>query len=435
MAFEKFKEDWEDMDPKWRTVILAIVAAGVVVVGYKATRNDHRDNSSPPLVDTSTSAPAPGTDGTKNDPAFHLNVLPTSNRNQGLEDLQTQIQSLSEEVTRLKSGADVTHTVSAPVGSANEGNDTSASIVTHRKAATEETPPVDLNQALPPPSVSFEQPGFADKTRPARQAADATDPVSAQTPATPKMKVWAAEPASVNASAAKTAPGPAIPVNSALEAVMLSGVNARPSGAIGGAVGSVNTANNVGAPFVTRIKGDAILPNGWKIGDLGDCFLSGSAVAILSTERAYAVAENLSCIDKNGEIFEAPVKAYALDVDGTLGIAGKVVSKQGSLLLQTALTGMASGLGAALTPSTLPSYNSNATSGSTTGIQYPNAGLVAYTAVGQGINQAAAQLSRFYLEYAREIFPVVEVVSGTRVTWVFKETVELKKRSHPGSSS
>jgi conjugal transfer pilus assembly protein TraB len=115
-------------------------------------------------------------------------------------------------------------------------------------------------------------------------------------------------------------------------------------------------------------------------------------------------------------------------VDGTLGIAGKVVSKQGALLLQAALTGMASGLGAALAPSAIPAYNSNAVSGSTTGVQYPNPAAVAQTAVGQGINQAASQLSKFYLDYAKETFPVVEVVSGTRVTWVLKETVELKRQ-------
>ena len=88
---------------------------------------------------------------------------------------------------------------------------------------------------------------------------------------------------------------------------------------------------------------------------------------------------------------------------------------------------MASGLGAALAPTSLPSYNSNAVSGQSQGYQLPNAGLIADSAVGQGINSAAGQLSKFYLEFAREIFPVVEVVAGTRVTWILKESIELKK--------
>jgi len=244
------------------------------------------------------------------------------------------------------------------------------------------------------------------------------------------MKEWIAEPtaAKEEEAVARPIPGPVIPVNSALEAVMLSGVNARQAGAVAGAVGSVTSANNVGAPFVSKIKGSAILPNGWKLSDLGDCLLGGSAVAVLSTGRAYAIADNISCIGADGELWESPIKAYGLDVDGTLGLAGKVVSKQGSLLLQAALTGMASGLGTALSPTALPSYNSNATSGSTQGYQLPNASYVAGSAVGTGVNSATSQLSKFYLEYAREVFPVVEVVSGTRITWVLKETVELKKR-------
>jgi conjugal transfer pilus assembly protein TraB len=53
--------------------------------------------------------------------------------------------------------------------------------------------------------------------------------------------------------------------------------------------------------------------------------------------------------------------------------------------------------------------------------------MLARTAVGTGINNAASQLSRFYLEFARETFPVIEIIAGTRVTWILKESVEFKK--------
>ena len=221
-----------------------------------------------------------------------------------------------------------------------------------------------------------------------------------------------------------------------MESVLLSGFNARASGSVAGAVGSASTsANNVGAPFVTRLKGDAILPNGWRIPDLGDCYLGGSAVAVLSAERAYSIANQLSCIKPNGEVYEGPVKAYALDVDGTLGLACKVVSKQGSLLMQAALTGMVSGLGAALSPTSIPTYNSNGTNGSTQSYQFPNLGAVAATSAGAGVQQASSQLSKFYLQYASEVFPVCEVVSTTRATWVLEETVVLKRRTDTKETS
>ena len=141
----------------------------------------------------------------------------------------------------------------------------------------------------------------------------------------------------------------------------------------------------------------------------------------------YAISNTISCIATDGEIYEAPIKAFGLDVDGIQGIAGKVVSKQGAILMQAALTGIASGLGSALSPSALPSSNINTLSGSQQGIQTVNPSLVAQTAVGTGINQASAQLSRFYLEFARETFPVIEVTAGTRITWVLKESIEFKR--------
>jgi conjugal transfer pilus assembly protein TraB len=246
------------------------------------------------------------------------------------------------------------------------------------------------------------------------------------TPARRELKIWPEE-----AKASTTRPSSevtvTIPVNSALEAFMLSGINARPSGAISAAIGSVNSATSVGAPFVTRIKGNAILPNGWKVADLGDCFLGGSGTAVLSAERAYVIADKMSCIAADGEVWEGEVQAYGLDIDGTLGLAGKVVSKQGSLLAQAALTGMVSGLSSALSPQAVPAYNSSATGGSQS-YQTPDPRMLAATAVGQGVGSAAAQLSKIYLDYAKELFPVVEVTAGTRVTWVLRASMELKRR-------
>jgi conjugal transfer pilus assembly protein TraB len=135
----------------------------------------------------------------------------------------------------------------------------------------------------------------------------------------------------------------------------------------------------------------------------------------------------MSCIDKQGNVYEAPVKAYGVDVDGIQGISGRVVTKQGALLAKATLAGVASGFGSAFSPTALPSYNQNAQSGDRQGIQYPNANLIAGSALGGGINEASRQVSKFYLDYAKEMFPVVEVNAGTRVTWILQETVELNQ--------
>ena len=77
----------------------------------------------------------------------------------------------------------------------------------------------------------------------------------------------------------------------------------------------------------------------------------------------------------------------------------------------------------------MPSYNTNVGSGSEQSFTYPSPSYLAGTAVGQGINHAATELSQFYLNFAKETFPVVEVTAGTRVTWILKEDIVLKKRT------
>ena len=414
MALDKLRQEWSDMDPKFRWIIGAVAVVGV---GFMVYRQAHP--AAPRAVaESSKSAPLLGADGRPVDP-FRTRLLPETPRNQGLENVSSAVQGLKDEVTKLKAVVATLPRPEAPINAAR-----AAFATTGASAAAASAPRIDLDARLP--EVSFEQPG----SRGAGPTAAGPAPAAASAPeAVQTMRVWPADEVQAPTKGdASSLGGPVVPVNSALESVMLSGINARPSGSTAGAVGSVISANKVGAPFVTRIKGDAILPNGWRLSDLGDCFLGGSGIAVLSTERANVIADVLSCIAPDGEVWETPIAAYGLDVDGTLGIAGKVVSKQGSLLMQSALTGMASGLGSALTPSSIPAYNSNATSGSTTGVQYPSLGAVAQTSVGQGLNHATAQLSKFYLDYAREVFPVVEVTSGTRVTWILSKSAELKRR-------
>ena len=414
MSTESIRNEWEDMDKKFKITIIAMVILGVIGLYFMSQKNAQADKAAEEKKVAARAAQEALT--TQGAGAFKFSTLPSTNRNQGLEDLKLQIDQLRDLISR-----------GAPLPAPRpQGGDSAGT------GAAGNLPPIDLDKALPP-AVAFDQPVPAPLGKSKNGGFDASGhgnssgPVAVkEIPEAARFKVWPAEKVTASPKN-KEARGLVIPVNSALESVMLSGINAKPSGSISGAAGSVNSANDVGAPFVTRLKGDAILPNGWKLSDLGDCFLGGSGVAILSAERVYAISNTISCIATDGEIYEAPIKAFGLDVDGIQGIAGKVVSKQGAILMQAALTGIASGLGSALSPSALPSSNINTLSGSQQGIQTVNPSLVAQTAVGTGINQASAQLSRFYLEFARETFPVIEVTAGTRITWVLKESIEFKR--------
>jgi conjugal transfer pilus assembly protein TraB len=430
--FDKVKQDWEDMPRFQKYAFGGFVALGLSLIAAHAAFRPSKPAdqvASETAAEDRAEAPA-----TPDAPSFHgRTALPESTRNQGLEDLTLKVDKVMaymEQDMKNRAAQDV----KAPSAGTMARPTATGTTATNSSSAS-----VNLDEIIPTPTFTSDTTAGAKGGAPIKQpgsgglfAFGGADAASAAEPAQARMKVWEDAPQSSDADVSEAKRDGddevAIPANAAIESVLLSGFNARPSGSTGGAVGGAQTsANNVGAPFVTRLKGDAILPNGWKVSDLGDCFLGGSAIAVLSTERAYAVANTLSCIKPNGEIYEGSVKAYALDVDGTLGLAGKVVSKQGSLLLQAALTGMVSGLGQALSPTSIPTYNSNGTNGSTQSYQYPNLGAVAATSVGGGIQQASAQLSKFYLQYASEVFPVVEVVSSTRATWVLQETVVLKR--------
>jgi len=436
--FEKTKQDWADMPDAHKWAFGGFIALGAMAILSHAALKPAK--SADELASTAANQAGQSQPAGADAAEFHGRTsLPDTNRNQGLEDLSLKIERTNARFDELLSKMSSTpgafaRSTQAPVG-------TQPGLPGNAPGSAGNAGVVDLDQLIPAPTFTsdggagaggnggFKQPGGGAFAPPS------SEPASSPERAQARMKVWDDDGQASDGDAAalklQSKPGDtvSIPANSALESVLLSGFNARPTGSSAGAVGNAQTsANNVGAPFVTRLKGDAILPNGWRLSDLGDCFLGGSAVAVLSAERAYAVADVLSCIKPNGEIYEGHVKAYALDVDGTLGIAGKVVSKQGSLLMQAALTGMVSGLGAALSPTAIPTYNSSGTNGSTASYQMPNLGAVGATAAGQGITQASAQLSKFYLQYASEVFPVVEVVSTTRATWVLEETVTLKRR-------
>lgn len=412
--FEKQRQEWDELDSKKKAMFAAFFVAGLVVLGILIQRNN-KEQSAAEQKRLERAAAAE-----ENKPvgeSFKLSALPNSNRNQGLEDMHAELQKLKEQIELYKAQGGPNQRLANPQPIPQ---------------ATGAPDPIDLNKNLPPPApiggVDFTL-SSSEPKGPSKGTTQTTDEAMKEAPPAPRLKTWASEK---KGEADKSAePKITIPINSALEGVMLTGINARPSGATTGAVGSVTSANNVGAPFVTKIKGDATLPNGWKLSDLGDCFLGGSAIAVLSAERAYAISDTISCVATNGDVYEAPIKAYGVDADGIQGLAGKPVSKQGAILAQAFLTGIASGLGTALTPTAVPGYNSNAGTGSQS-YQTPDPNMVARSAVGTGISNAAGQLSRFYLDFAKETFPVIEIIAGTRITWILKESVEFKRTKKVG---
>jgi conjugal transfer pilus assembly protein TraB len=424
----KYRQQWREMDPRFKYAMAAIVVGGAILLVVKSRQHDQfqqedqaRQLARAASANAATARPLPNSGNS-------FTALPASTRNQGLEDLlaslekaradaraaqergkgmEDQLQRMNQRMLQLETRG---------AGPAQGGRDSPGGMAGAAPAYEKLPPPVDFGApASSPKDGEAEANPFGEAALPA-----GTPPARSRS----AMRVWADE-VTPSRRGADTAPPLTVPINSALESVMLTGINARSNSAGGAASGTILSANNVGAPFVSRLKGSAILPNGWKIDDFNDCFISGTGIAILSSERANVIANVMSCVDRRGNVYEAKIKAYGVDLDGIQGISGRVVTKQGAILAKTALAGVAAGLGGAFSPSALPSYNQNAQSGERQGIQYPNPGLIAGSALGGGVNEAGRALARFYLDYAKEMFPVIEVNAGTRITWILQETVEL----------
>lgn len=401
--FKKYLEDWKAMDPKFQWVIGGILVAGIIAISINAMKEKKKDaESEKNISNVSTSAPVQSSPNSQTGATeFDYSVSPTTPRNQGLEQMELRLQAMEELLKKSRS---------------DDGQYKELSHAKGDPSAAEKKDEINLEEALPKNRLDYKDPPTQDQQPQQNVAPEKSLEKQKKMLIIPSDK---AEDAQQNEDEVLLS----IPVNSGIDAVLLTGFNARPSGSMSGSVGSSNSANDVGAPFVSRIKGLAIMPNRWKTGEIADCFLGGSAIAVLSTSRAYAVATTISCIAKDGAIYESPIRANAIDNDGTLGIAGNVVSKQGSLLLQASLTGMASGLGKAFSPQQVPSLTSSGSN-----FQIPSTSIIAGSAVAGGLDQANAQLAKFFLEYAKEIFPVVEVAAGTRLTWIVKETITLKRK-------
>ena len=381
------------------------------------------------------------------DPLFNKNFLPQTNRNLGLEDLKADFDNTRQVVLEAK---DELHQMSEQNKQLQaklilleqfRQNYLLTSKIDGSVVQPYSATPVSLKSVLPPPGDFNQIPdNLAQYSNHPGTSLVHTEPViydehikhseivspNSSLPNETRHLIRQWSTPEVNAKDTLTAKQfVTIPATSVIDAVMLSGINARTSATGGTTGGSIISANNVGSPFISKIKGSAILPNGWRVADLTDCFLSGTGIGILSTERANITADRLTCINRVGLIFEAKIKAYGVDLDGIQGLSGRLVTKQGSILAKEAAAGMFAGVGSAFSPQALPSYNSSASSGSQQGYVMPNTSLIAGSAIGQGVSTSLGQLSKFYLDYARQMFPIVEVNAGTRISWVVQESFDL----------
>ena len=226
----------------------------------------------------------------------------------------------------------------------------------------------------------------------------------------------AAKNARTPADASKTPNPPArdtsryIPSGAFTRAILLGGLDAPTGG----------QSQRNPQPVLLRLVDNAVLPNHFR-SRIKECFVVGAGYGDVSAERAYIRTESMSCVTRDGTAIDVPIKGYVAGEDGKAGMRGRLVSKQGQLLANALLAGVASGIGSAFQQSsTTLSVSPLGTTGTVDPGKQFEAGF------GTGVGRALDRLAQYYISLAEKVFPVIEVDAGRTVDVVITQGISLQ---------
>lgn len=207
-----------------------------------------------------------------------------------------------------------------------------------------------------------------------------------------------------------------LPMGSMIQGVLLNGLDAPTSGA----------AQRNPTPVLIRIKHDAIGPNYARMG-IRECFVIASGYGVMSTERANLRTEGISCVREDGGVIETNLNGYVIGEDGKVGMRGRLVTKQGAVIAQSLGAGILSGLGKSLTPTGVTGINLNPTG--TIQTQSPDFNTAMEAGLLGGASSTLNQISKHYLDIAKEMVPVVEIDAMRPATIVLTRGGSLRLNS------
>ncbi len=178
-------------------------------------------------------------------------------------------------------------------------------------------------------------------------------------------------------------------------------------------------AKNNPLPVLLKVTNLAFLPNSWRE-DVKGCFLLGEGYGDLSSERAYIKITTLSCVTKDGYHIDTPFRGAVYGEDGKVGMRGRVVTKQGTLLARSIIAGFLQGVSEAFKQSTtIVSVNPNGTT------QTINPNKAFQAGAFNGASEAANKLADFYLKMADQVAPVIEISAGRKVDVIALQPIKL----------
>ena len=180
-------------------------------------------------------------------------------------------------------------------------------------------------------------------------------------------------------------------------------------------------------PVVLRITGPArsVVQNGRVLTTkLEGCIVNGAARGDLSAEKIYVKLAKMTCDQPGGRVAVSEVKGF-ISFGGKTGVRGRVVTREGGLIGQAFLAGIAGGFGRAFTANTnAVLQGSNVTVNGTRQLLGP--GAIATGGLGEGVSKAGDMVSKYLIERAEQYQPVIEMPTGIDVEIVFLDGVYVR---------
>ena len=213
-----------------------------------------------------------------------------------------------------------------------------------------------------------------------------------------------------------------IPAGAFAKAILLSGVDASTS----------LSATSEPKPILVRIIDTGTLPRKFK-SDLKDCHIIASGYGDISSERVYGRLENLSCVERSsGEVIETEVAGYIAGEDGRVGVKGEVIEKGRGYIGKSIIGGVLQGVAGVINPgrdmgvASVGGVSALFAEKQSTRDKFKGG-------LSQGMSSSMDRLSKYYIDRAESISPVVQIASGRIIDVVFTEgadigTAKVKKK-------
>lgn len=180
-------------------------------------------------------------------------------------------------------------------------------------------------------------------------------------------------------------------------------------------------------PVVLRITGPArsVYAEGRLLRtNIEGCMVNGAAQGDLSSEKVYVRLQRMTCPQPGGRFAVSEVKGF-ISFGGKTGVRGRVVSREGGLVTQSFIAGLAGGFGRGFSANTssLLTGNNVTVNGKR---EQLSLGDIAQGGLGEGIATSADAVSKYLIERAEQYQPVIEMPTGVDVEIVFLDGVFIR---------